>query len=76
MWGSYKCTTKMSGGSLATNLTAIKVPWRKTDYLSKSIAIIKLLAKLGLPFHGHREDSDSEATGNYRSTAPAKSFVA
>lgn len=40
---------------------------KSTKYLCKSVNIIKLLAKLGLPFRGHREDADAETSGNYLS---------
>lgn len=69
MWDSYKRTTETAGGSVAAKLSHSHqgTVEKNRDYLSKSIAIVKLLAKLGLPFRGHREDGDSEATGNYRS---------
>ncbi len=35
--------------------------------MCKSVDIIKLLAKLGLPFRGHRENADAETRGNYLS---------
>ncbi len=39
---------------------------RKKEYLCKSVNIIQFLAKLGLPFCGHRENAD-ESMGNYLS---------
>lgn len=34
-------------------------------YLCKVVAIVRLLAALGLPFHGHKEGNDSESRRNY-----------
>ncbi len=50
--------------------TAVTQPSKhstKKQYMCKSVDIIKLLAKLGLPFRGHREDADAETRGNYLS---------
>lgn len=67
MWESYKqqCTS----GSVAAQLSHShqSIVEKNRQYLYKSVNIVKLLAKLGLPFRGHREDTDLETRGNYLS---------
>jgi len=67
MWESYKQAGE--SGSVAAQLSHShqSTVEKNRQYLYKSVNIIKLIAKLGLPFRGHREDTDAEARGNYLS---------
>ncbi|KAL1264208.1 hypothetical protein QQF64_004563 [Cirrhinus molitorella] len=67
MWENYKHTA--TSGSVAAQLSHSHqgTVQKNREYMCKSVDIIKLLAKLGLPFRGHREDADVETRGNYLS---------
>ena len=64
-WDNYKVTA--SSGSIAAKLSQSHEDSveKNRSYLCKIVDIVRLLSKLGLPFRGHREGSESESRGNY-----------
>ncbi|KAL1267092.1 hypothetical protein QQF64_002767 [Cirrhinus molitorella] len=67
IYQAWKCGR--TSGSVAAQLSHSHqgTVQKNREYMCKSVDIIKLLAKLGLPFRGHREDADVETRGNYLS---------
>ncbi len=59
------CYIRVCGSTAVTQPS--KHSTKNREYMCKSVDIIKLLAKLGLPFRGHRENADAETRGNYLS---------
>lgn len=57
------CYVRVYGSTAVTKPS--KHSRKNREDFCKSVDIIKLLAKLGLPFCGHREDADAETRGNY-----------
>ncbi|KAJ4923091.1 hypothetical protein JOQ06_024690 [Pogonophryne albipinna] len=64
-WDNYKVTA--SSGSIAAKLSRSHEDSveKNRSYLCKIDDIVRLLSKLGLPFRGHREGSESESRGNF-----------
>ena len=65
-WNNFQASSS-SNGSLAAKLSESHktIVEKNRGYLCKVVYVVRLLAKLGLPFLEHKEGEESESRGNF-----------